>query len=114
MSDPKQTAGDLKTPLHLIPSAANEEMAKALACGAGKYGKRNWLGSQIKMDTYIAALRRHIDAMVDGEDIDPESGVHHLGHIMAGCAIVLDARRHGTLVDDRVLPGLPTSTPTDH
>jgi len=26
---------------------------------------------------------------------------------MAGCGIVLDALRHGTLVDDRVLPGSP-------
>jgi hypothetical protein len=52
-------------------------------------------------------MKRHIDKVIDGEDIDPESGAHHLGHVMAGCSIVLDACRHGTLIDNRILK-LPT------
>jgi hypothetical protein len=55
----------------------------------------------VEIMTYLAAMRRHIDCLIDGEDIDPESGAHHLGHVAAGCAIVLDARRAGTLVDNR-------------
>ena len=51
--------------------------------------------------TYLGAMKRHIDAIIDGEDIDPESRAHYLGHVAAGCAIVLDARKHGTLVDNR-------------
>ncbi len=63
------------------------------------------------MLTYISAMKRHIDRMMDGEDIDPESGAHHLGHVMANCAIVLDAQRHGMLVDNRVTTEKPdTST----
>lgn len=104
MSDPKKKFGDSKPQLHLIPPAANEECAKALALGASKYGVRNWMANKVNMTVYLSAMRRHMDCIADGEDIDPESAAHHLGHVMAGCAIVLDARRHGTLIDDRVLP----------
>ena len=102
--DPKAAFGNQKPQLHLIPPAANEEMAKALALGAEKYGTFNWRRNRVAMTTYLAAMKRHIDRIIDGEDIDPESDAHHLGHVMAGCAIVLDARRHGMLEDDRVLP----------
>lgn len=102
--DPKAAFGIQKPQLHLIPPAANEEMAKALALGAQKYGQRNWLKNRVAMTTYLAAMKRHIDRILDGEDIDPESGAHHLGHVMAGCGIVLDAKRHEMLEDDRVLP----------
>lgn len=104
MADPKKQCGDMKPQLHLIPPAGNEEQAKALMLGARKYGERNWLSNQVDMTTYLSAMKRHIDAVLDGEDFDPESGAHHLGHVMAGCSIILDARRHKTLVDDRRLP----------
>jgi hypothetical protein len=80
-------------------------MARALHFGAVTkgYGIRNWVKTQVNMTVYLAAAKRHIDYLLDGEDID-ESGAHHLGHVMANCAIVLDAGRHGTLIDDRVLP----------
>jgi hypothetical protein len=43
-------------------------------------------------------------AYVDGEDLDPESGMDHLAHIMACCAVLLDAKAAGKLNDDRT-PG---------
>jgi hypothetical protein len=104
MSDPKAVHGEKKPQLHLIPPAANDEMARALECGKKKYGEFNWRLIRVNMTTYLSAMRRHIDCLLDGEDIDPESGAHHLGHVLAGAGIVLDARRHGTLIDDRVLP----------
>lgn len=43
-----------------------------------------------------------------GEDVDDESGLPHAAHIMATAAIVIDAQREGTLIDDRAhTPGLP-------
>lgn len=104
-ADPKGHAGALKPQLALIPPTASEEMAKALACGAERYGPWNWRGTGVEAMTYLHAMRRHIDRYLDGEDIDPDSGVHHLGHVMAGCGIVLDARKHGTLIDNR--PPIP-------
>ena len=103
--DPKGEAGSRKPQLQLIPPALNTETAKALGCGAVKYGPWNWRENNVEMMTDLGAMRRHIDALIDGEDIDPESGAHHLGHVAAGCGIVLDARQCGTLIDNR--PRLP-------
>lgn len=118
--DPKQAYGEKKPQLHLIPLAAQEEMARALELGVRKYGERNWLlGDGVNLTTYLSAMARHLALITDGkEDVDPESGAHHLGHIMAGCGIILDAMRHGKLIDNRVKPtpaNLPASPPTcDH
>lgn len=101
--DPKGKAGSLKPQLQHIPPALNAETAKALSCGAVKYGPWNWRENKVEMMTYLGAMKRHIDALIEGEDIDPESGAHHLGHVAAGCGIVLDARKCGTLIDNRPL-----------
>lgn len=54
--------------------------------------------------TYLGAIRRHLDDFLEGENLAPDSGVHHLGHIAANCGILLDADKHGTLVDNRPPP----------
>ena len=100
-TDPKGEAGSKKAQLQLIPPVLNTETARAFASGAAKYGVWNWRSNKVEMMTYLGAMRRHIDALLDGEDLDPESGAHHLGHVAAGCAIVLDAKKAGTLVDNR-------------
>lgn len=99
--DPKGIAGKLKPQLQLVPPVILKEMAGALAIGAEKYGPWNWRDNKVEIMTYLGAMRRHIDAVLEGEDLDPESGFHHLGHVAAGCAIVLDAKEQGTLVDNR-------------
>lgn len=106
--DPKGDAGKQKPQLHLVPTVALVECAKALKLGADKYTERNWANAQVKHSTYRSAILRHLGEIQDGNDIDPESGAHHLGHIIANCAIMLDAMKCGTLVDDRVLPGKAT------
>ncbi len=93
-----------KPDLSLNPPAGSETQAFAQMDGARKYGPYNWRRDPIRLSVYIAALKRHADAIMDGEDKAADSGVDHFGHIMACCAIALDARRHGTLIDDRVLP----------
>ena len=101
MSDPKQHAAEKKSPLHLIPPALNEATAFALALGAKKYGAWNWRRGSVSAMTYVGAIRRHLDAWIDGEDIDPESGECHVAHIAACCAIILDSAKHGTFIDNR-------------
>jgi hypothetical protein len=102
-ADPKQRAlqANPKPPLELLPSIFEIETALALQCGAKKYGPWNWRSEKVEIMTYLAAMRRHICAVLDGEDFDPESGAHHLGHVAAGCAIVMDAMKVGTLIDNR-------------
>lgn len=107
--DPKGDAGKQKPQLHLVPTVALVECSKALKLGADKYGERNWANAKVKQSTYLSAMLRHWGEIQGGNDLDTESGAHHLGHIMANCAIILDAMKCGTLVDDRVLPGKATT-----
>lgn len=104
MEDPKKKAGDLKDPLHLVPTVAIREMAHVLHLGAvvKEYGVYNWRESEgVKTTTYTAAMMRHLLQFTDGEDVDEDSNRSHLAHIMATCAILLDAERVGKLIDDR-------------
>lgn len=102
MEDPKKKAGDLKAPLHLLPTIALRETAYVLDGGAVKYGVYNWRESEgVKAQTYTAAIMRHLTQFMDGEDVDEESGHSHLAHIMATCSILLDAEQVGKLIDDR-------------
>lgn len=107
-TDPKASQAIQKPQLQLIPPALNEETAKALMRGAEKYGSWNWRNNKVEMMTYLGAMKRHIDCLIEGEDIDPDTGAHHLGCVAAGCGIVLDARKHGTLVDNRPPKGQNT------
>lgn len=56
-----------------------------LAFGAQKYAAHNWRGG-ISFSRLIGALLRHTFAVMRGEDIDPESGLPHTGHI--GCCVM--------------------------
>lgn len=99
--DPKGEIGKTKCPLHLVPPFAMAQQAWVHKLGADKYGPWNWRSNHVCASTYIAAIMRHLNAWRDGETLDPESGRSHLAHIMASCAIMLDAENCGTLVDDR-------------
>ena len=101
MSDPKHHAAAKKAPLHLLPPAFNEATSYALSCGAKKYGAWNWRKNNISAMTYVGAIRRHLDAWIDGEDLDRETNECHLAHIAASCAILLDSAKHGTFIDNR-------------
>lgn len=100
-TNPKTIYGAQKPSLGLIPLAALEAAAGAHQLGAGKYGAWNWRKSEVTASVYIHAILRHIKAWQEVGDIDEESGVSHLGHIIACCGILLDAERHGKLIDDR-------------
>ena len=100
-TNPKKRMGDLKVPLGLFPKAALEAVSRVLQHGADKYGLWNWRSEPIDAMTYSHAMMRHLQAWKEGEDIDPDSGESHLAHIMASCAIAMDAAKVGTFVDNR-------------
>jgi len=74
-----------KPRLSLLPPEALEEIAKVLDFGAQKYGTYNWRAGMEWTRVSSAGLR-HIFAWIRGENLDPESGLHHLAH--AGCCIL--------------------------
>ena len=57
------------------------------------------------MSIYVDALKRHINALFEGEDLDPDSGLPHEAHILACAAIIVDSKAAGNLTDDRQYPG---------
>jgi hypothetical protein len=75
-----------KTEYGLLPPLALEEIAKVLTFGALKYERDNWQRVPDSKRRYFDALQRHIWAYKRGEQIDPESGLHHLAH--AGCCLM--------------------------
>lgn len=104
-NNPKTAIGVTKVPLHLVPPSAKHYLALALADGARKYGPYNWRDHAISVSVYKAAAERHLDAFWDGENVAPDSGVHHVAHAMACCALMLDAFSLGMLNDDRPAVG---------
>lgn len=103
-SNPKSKYGIAKDPLHLIPPEGLIHEAGAFRQGAEKYGAYNWRQNSVAASVYYAAALRHLTQWWEGQDLDPESGAHHLGHARACLAIVLDAGKWDKLIDDRPLP----------
>lgn len=58
-----------------------EPMVKVLMFGAQKYEPFNWQKG-LKKDEILESMQRHLGKLIDGEENDPESGLHHIGHIM--------------------------------
>lgn len=63
----------------LVPRKALGAIARVFGFGAKKYADHNWR-KKYEWGKSIAALQRHIDAFVDGETYDEESGQPHLAH----------------------------------
>jgi len=68
----------------LYPVASFLGTCRVLTHGAKKYAARNW-EKGIMFGRVYGALLRHLFAWWGGEDVDPESGEHHLDH--AGCCM---------------------------
>lgn len=106
--NPKTVIGVTKVPLWLVPPSAKHFLAEAFADGAKKYGPYNWREKTVSASVYVSAAQRHLDEWLDGEDRSRDATVEHLGHVMACCAIVLDAMTVGKLNDDRPPKGAAT------
>lgn len=105
-TNPKDMIAANKAPLSLVPLAAIEEEALALAEGLLKYGLSNWRWAGVRTSVYLDAALRHLFKFRDGQDRDPETLVHHLGNVRACCGIILDAIQAGSLTDDRPVRNL--------
>ena len=66
----------------LLPPHALREVVKVLTFGAQKYERDNWQKVPDSKRRYFDALQRHVWAWKEGEQNDPESGIHHLAHAM--------------------------------
>lgn len=90
----------------LVPVKALEELARLYTFGANKYADHNWrLG--LKYQRCADALLRHFYAWLDGEDIDSESGLHHMSAVAFYAFAVMEYHFSGRAkeLDDRYKGG---------
>lgn len=99
--NPKDRVGIKKVPMHLVPVQAMLAEGEALYDGAVKYGAYNWREKQISACVYASAIERHMLKWWDGQNIEIDSGIHHVGHAKATAAILLDVQAIDIMVDDR-------------
>jgi len=104
-SNPKDLLGIAKPSLSKIPAIALLWESLAMMDGGGKYGPYNWRDNAVVATIYIDAIKRHLDAWLEGQQKASDSGCHHLGHARAGLGILLDAEATGNLIDDRPIVG---------
>lgn len=100
-TNPKDLIGAKKAPISLVPAEGIIKTSLAMKHGADKYGAYNWRDNKVQMLIYIDATLRHTLALLEGEDVDPDSGISHWAHVSANANIMLDALKHGTVIDNR-------------
>lgn len=76
----------MKPRMSLIPQLAKLEVAKVMTYGAEKYADYNWMDG-FDWTILTDAAERHITSFNCGEDVDAESGLHHLAH--AACCVMM-------------------------
>ena len=64
----------------LVDFKSLEPMIEALEYGAEKYSPDGWKKGYDKKEI-LESMMRHIASLMDGEEVDTESGVSHMGHI---------------------------------
>jgi hypothetical protein len=100
-SNLKTLAALNKPKLSDVPPVALFALGAAMSDGASKYGRYNWRDTGTTASVFYDAMQRHLADWYNGEDYAHDSKIHHLGHIMASCAILLDAELHKNYNDDR-------------
>ena len=72
----------------LLPPKTLDEVVDVLEFGSKKYASNNWMYVENARTRYYDATLRHINAWWYGEQIDGETGLHHLAHAVC-CLLFL-------------------------
>lgn len=103
----KAIKGDAgKAPMSLLPFDALKGVAHVLGFGAKKYGANNWKKGLDYSRVMDAALR-HISSFNEGEDMDSESGLHHIDHAICELLFLRWYTIHKPSLDDRYIENPP-------
>lgn len=95
----------------LIPMGAMGKVAEVYGFGASKYADHNWRRGY-DWSLSLGAAFRHMAAFLEGEDLDPESGLPHPAHAVFHMLALLTFMVEHPELDDRVarsLEGIPQS-----
>ena len=86
----------------LVPQSALLPMVEVLEFGAKKYEPFNWQKG-LSVTEICESLKRHLDAFMEGEDNDPESGLSHIGHLQCNALFLSWMLEHRPDMDDRFI-----------
>lgn len=84
----------------LVDFDSLEDMVKVLSFGAKKYSPHNWRKG-LGTTEICESLIRHLQAYLRGEDLDPESGLSHIGHIQCNAMFLAYMNRYKPEFDNR-------------
>lgn len=66
-----------------------EAVIRVLMFGAGKYGDENWKLVSNPLVRYRDALDRHLAEIDKGIMVDPDTGEHHMTHVVTNALFLL-------------------------
>lgn len=103
-----------KAPISMVLEAKHAliGVAQVLGFGAAKYARGNWRKG-LKHTTTADSLVRHLSAYLAGEDLDPESGLPHVDHVLANALFLAEHFRTHPNLDDRSSEGKPEVAQTN-
>jgi hypothetical protein len=99
--NPKDRVGQAKPRLSVLSMPVLYEVGNAVNEGARKYGAFNVRVVPVRASIYFDATMRHLAAWWEGQDTDPDSGLHHVTKAIASLMVLRDAMIHGKVRDDR-------------
>ena len=100
-TNPKDSIGVTKMSMSVLPMQVIGEVSIALLEGALKYGRHNYRPMGVRTTVYVDATFRHLMAFMEGENIDPDSGLCHVTKAIASLVVLRDSMLTGNCVDDR-------------
>ncbi len=104
MSDRPEDGGvkhdDSKPRYDLLPPEAMDALADHYRKGAEKYADRNWERG-MRWGRCFAAIMRHAWAYWRGEDVDQETGTHHMIAVAWNAIAIFTYSARGVGEDDR-------------
>lgn len=100
-SNPKDSIGSSKPPAATVPLRVMAEVGVGMLEGTCKYGRHNYRDAGVRATVYYDAARRHLDKWMEGEDIDPDSGLSHVTKAICSLVVLRDGILEGNFNDDR-------------
>lgn len=102
-TNPKDAVGSRKARwFSYLPLRVMTGVGLALLEGARKYGRHNYRAAGVRASVYVdACVSGHLMPWMEGEDIDPDSGLSHIDKAIASLIVLRDGMYQGNWVDDR-------------